>query len=488
MSIQRVFAAVVIGACGALAIPAAAQAPFPAGRPLSGSIVCRIQTTSGTAYTETQTHTWTLTGAAPQVSNGDLWIHPAQWSVTGSGRRNQESATFIQREEWTVAGGPLDAPIAIRSNGSNLTVELYHTPAQVSDGTSGATTSFGGGFSSTPSPWREPAREAPLPPIQGPRLAASLTGSTSVTITGRFPVHRQPAGTDVVESCTWQLAPAGGQSSLPPPPNSSAPQQTSQVDATGRRGANAPASAPAPPTVTVNALPPGASVADGPWSGQAQCVLTVTAPGYQDEQTHTWRITGGPPKLSGIFRHWPAVWSVKGKGARAGETWTIDVPETPAPIAIWELAGGAARIRIGSQHGIIVSNQGMTVSNNTVKVPFKASIEEWTFPVQEDVATNPTFSGTNTRKVPQGRGWRQPAGAETTETCTWNFTRGATTTPDLSSSTRTRDDVATIAGRAGSAGAVLAPISSPPPSNPTPQSGSSQHRDATGRVHTAPGG
>ncbi len=472
-TLRRAIGAVVLMvACGVLAMPAAAQAPFPAGRPLSGSIVCRIQTTSGTAYTETQTHTWTLTGAAPQVSNGDLWIHLAQWSVTGSGRRDQQSATFIQHEEWTVAGGPLDAPIAIRSSGSNLTVELYHTPAQVSDGTAGATTSIGGGFNSAPSPWREPAREAPLPPIQGPRLAASLTGSTSVTITGRFPVHRQPAGTDVVESCTWQIAPAGGQSSLPPPPNSPAPQQTAPVDATGRRGANAASPAEpvsGPPTVTVNALPLEATLANGPWSGQAQCVLTATAPGYQDEQTHTWRITGGPPKPNGIFRQWPAVWSVKGKGTRGGETWTIDVPETPAPIAIWELAGGS-RIRIGSQHGLIVSNQGLNVSGSaSARGPFKATLEEWTFPVREDVATNATISGTSTRRVPQGRGWRQPVGVETTEICTWNFTRGATTTPDLSSSTRPRDDVATIAAPAGSAGAVLAPAPAPP-SSPAPAS------------------
>ena len=169
------------------------------------------------------------------------------------------------------------------------------------------------------------------------------------------------------------------------------------------------------------------------------------------------------------------MWSVTGRGARAGETWTIDVPETPAPIAIWELAGGVGRIRIGSQHGLIVSNQGMTVSNNTVKGPFKASLEEWTFPVQEDVATNPTLSGTRTRTLPQGRGWRQPAGVEATETCTWNFTRAAT--PDLSSGTRPREDIGTIAARSPGAdpapvitalppGGVRASAGAPPPSKP----------------------
>ena len=58
------------------------------------------------------------------------------------------------------------------------------------------------------------------------------------------------------------------------------------------------------------------SVADGPWSGQMQCVLSVRGSDYQDDLTHTWRITGGPPEIVGMFRKWPAVWSVQGSGSR----------------------------------------------------------------------------------------------------------------------------------------------------------------------------
>src|SRR5262245_1307787 len=92
------------------------------------------------------------------------------------------------------------------------------------------------------------------------------------------------------------------------------------------------------------------SAADGPWSGQAQCVVSTRATNYQDVQTHTWRITGGPPQVTGSTRHWPAVWSVQGTGSRIlsssnpgaaaiaattggpSESWTHTVPETSAPI------------------------------------------------------------------------------------------------------------------------------------------------------------
>src|SRR5215510_463042 len=64
------------------------------------------------------------------------------------------------------------------------------------------------------------------------------------------------------------------------------------------------------------------SPAAGPWSGQAQCVLSTRATNYQDDQTHTWRLTGAPPVMVGSTRHWPAVWTVQGKGRRANASVT----------------------------------------------------------------------------------------------------------------------------------------------------------------------
>jgi len=175
------------------------------------------------------------------------------------------------------------------------------------------------------------------------------------------------------------------------------------------------------------------SAADGPWSGQVQCVLSARGPNpngmYRDDQTHTWRITGGPPGMSGMFRQWPAVWSVEGRGANttANVQWETNVPETSAPIAIWE-AGG--KIRFGSQHGLLVANGAMTLYNTVSKQQSTLSLQEWDFPAIEDAATATTVTGMRSRTTPYSRGPRQPSGIMTVETCAWNFTRGNAPTTD----------------------------------------------------------
>jgi hypothetical protein len=192
------------------------------------------------------------------------------------------------------------------------------------------------------------------------------------------------------------------------------------------------------------------SPADGPWSGQAQCVLTARGSGFEDEQTHTWRITGEPPRVTGSIRHWPAVWSVQGRGrrdvpgtgARAAltETWTITVPETSGPLAIWEIpgAGGDNRLRIGSQHGLLVAPGAMTLRATSGQI-LTPTVQEWVFPAAEDVVASTTITGTRTRTLPGGPAYRKPPEAVTTETCTWHFTRG---------STSSRASIATMADQA----------------------------------------
>lgn len=180
-----------------------------------------------------------------------------------------------------------------------------------------------------------------------------------------------------------------------------------------------------------------ASAADGPWSGQAQCVLSTRGTNYQDDQTHTWRITSGPPLVTGAARHWPAVWSVQGSGSRtigaASDSWTTNVPETSAPIAVWEVPGlrGANRLRIGSQHAQKTAGGAVRVKASSGE-NFAATVWEWQFPVIEDAATATSISGTNTQSLPVGPGWQRPFGVQTTATCTWSFTRaGASTTTAL---------------------------------------------------------
>src|SRR5687767_14496613 len=159
------------------------------------------------------------------------------------------------------------------------------------------------------------------------------------------------------------------------------------------------------------------SAADGPWSGQMQCVLSVKGPNYQDDQIHTWRIVPGSPVLNGLFRQWPAVWSVQGKGSRslatgASDTWTTTAPPTNAPLA-FSVNTVTGQLRIGSQHGLLNINGGVTGNTNNVggtRTPILGALQEWPFPIIDDAATATTISGTRTRAAPNPSGWRQPPG------------------------------------------------------------------------------
>jgi hypothetical protein len=192
---------------------------------------------------------------------------------------------------------------------------------------------------------------------------------------------------------------------------------------------------------TGEVLAQGRSPAEGPWSGQAQCVVVAQLPDYQDEQTHTWRLTGEPPMpaprgSAQVFYTWPATWSVQGRGRKTwpsptpgaigreqSERWTI-AHEMSSPLRITELGTGRLRIGAEGQRGASLGAIRVTEVSGRTR---EGSVQQWQFPVIEDNLTNTTISGTSTRTYPEGFGvgWGQPPKAITTTTCTWSFTRGA---------------------------------------------------------------
>jgi hypothetical protein len=168
---------------------------------------------------------------------------------------------------------------------------------------------------------------------------------------------------------------------------------------------------------------------------------------------------------------------VSAAGARAAltDTWTTAVPETSGPLAIWETPGapGDTRLRIGSQHGLLVAPGAMTLRASSGQI-LTPAIQEWVFPTVEDVVASTTISGTRTRVVPGGPAYRKPADVITTETCTWHFTRGntssrASTVSSSQASTATTVDQArpsiTVAGT-GTIGTIATPA--PPTAAPGP--------------------
>ena len=420
---------------GPLARPASSQVPLPLGRPFSGSIQCRIETT-GTGYSDKQVHTWTLTEGVPSTVNtvdGTVAIHPAQWSASGDGSLDYRSSggnlIIFYHDGWKMAAGPIDASIALRIRGSDLAVELWHTPAVVTDGISGAFSRFGDPFNNgQPEPWKEPAREAPLPTMQGSRTGTSLSGTTTAKLTGTFVPHRQPNGSEVVETCTWQLAPAA-QSNVPPPPpppqssNGSPAPQTGTIaggridapvrpratDARTSTEAATPAAAATPTVVTTPALFTTpvllASLPDGPWSGQVRCELDVQQAGYARHETQTWTLTGEKLAPNGVMRIYGAMWTYAGSGklervqdARTVSAhWEIKVPPTPAPFAFFIRASDQKLIiRLWHAQKVLydaLSGTREITVNGKARPPeaIKQAVSEWQLP-WFDVAPSPSIN------------------------------------------------------------------------------------------------
>jgi hypothetical protein len=235
------------------------------------------------------------------------------------------------------------------------------------------------------------------------------------------------------------------------------------------------------------------SPAEGPWSGQAQCVVVGKWTDYLDEQTHTWRLTGEAPTppvrgSAQVYFTWPATWTVQGSGRKTWpsrepggreqmERWTA-AHEMKMSLRITEVGAGTGRLRIGTegQRGAPLGSLRLTeVSGRTRDY----SVQQWAFPAIEDRASNTTISGTSTRTYPEGFGMGpgQPPKAITTATCTWNFTRGgieqsSANTPTGGANTATGDANTATGGRGVRervpiAGAVAATPSQHTPA-PTP--------------------
>ena len=198
------------------------------------------------------------------------------------------------------------------------------------------------------------------------------------------------------------------------------------------------AAGPAPPTGlgrpdrgSANPSLAGQTAADG-WSGQVQCVLSIRAAGYQDEQTHTW-VLSGAPNARNDFRDYPVAWTVTGSGNRTspslraaaavGDSWTRNATAKSAVTLFVPLGTNTLRVSPG-QPGQRATKAAGAVQSTGAAVG--ADADEWIFapidipaPGQNSTGSRP--AQTRTDLV----GWRQPAGTPVVETCSWNLAKGA---------------------------------------------------------------
>lgn len=170
------------------------------------------------------------------------------------------------------------------------------------------------------------------------------------------------------------------------------------------------------------------------WSGQVQCVTTVDAAGYQDTQTQTWSLSGAVNPRND-FRDYTATWTVTGSGSReprslrgvaadAGESWTRIGSDPTASLTVY-VPVGTKTIRIAPGQKPMRIPKGLRVASDAMP----HDIEEWRFlPIDiPDGSGLASLMGSRTQTRTDLVGWRQPAGTQVTETCTWNLTKNVTT-------------------------------------------------------------
>ena len=194
------------------------------------------------------------------------------------------------------------------------------------------------------------------------------------------------------------------------------------------------------------------------WNGWARCQIMVRGPGYSDQQSHSWTLTGAPATTQGALRIYPATWTDVGSGSlqrtqgsqSLDAKWTTSAQGLGAPIAVVVRASDG-RLLIKSSHaqlhprGAVTGTQQVTIDGK-MQPPGTISLEafEWNFPVIEDGATITRTSGTSTSPLTGKVGQMQPANARGTVSCAWQFVRSGTTAALPASTTAASTTPATI--------------------------------------------
>ena len=191
------------------------------------------------------------------------------------------------------------------------------------------------------------------------------------------------------------------------------------------------------------------SAITGPWSGQAQCQITVQGPyGYNYSETQTWALNGGQPTMQGAMNILPATWSVTGQGSFQKTTgsqtlvgqWKTNASPISAPLALFIRASDGMLILKSwhSQlvaHGSVIGTQQMYI-NGVAQTPgaISGGASEWQFPFSQVPSNSTSISGSTTVATNGPVGLMQPGGSQGTAACTWNFAAGNSLSAGVSGS------------------------------------------------------
>ena len=181
------------------------------------------------------------------------------------------------------------------------------------------------------------------------------------------------------------------------------------------------------------------TAADGPWTGWVRCEITAQGAGYSDHQTHTWVMTGGAPRVEGVFRVYPATWTVVGGGS-LGRTQTTNVTaewatsgqSSNAPIAVWTRGDGhlvftLRHDQLRAPNGFTGYRFYTTDGKDQPRQAIAAETYEYRFQPIDDAPAN-SITGSSTVPVPSSNAFAptpQP-GSTATSSCSWQFVQSGT--------------------------------------------------------------
>jgi hypothetical protein len=226
------------------------------------------------------------------------------------------------------------------------------------------------------------------------------------------------------------------------------------------------------------------------WSGSASCDVTVTGPGYSDQQKHQWTLTGGAPTKSGAFDIYPGTWSVTGGGSlertQGSQTlhaeWKRSVAAMSAPISVVVRASDGA-ILIGAGHAQLRAANAVT-GTQEVRVDGKVTSHsqigleafEYAFPSSQGAAKSTQVSGQKSDSPSGSFGPMQPAGSKVQVRCSWSFQQGGAAGVPQSSSAASN----ATSTPAGGGHPTLAPAGTATPTTPPTGASSNQTIQAPG--------
>ena len=228
------------------------------------------------------------------------------------------------------------------------------------------------------------------------------------------------------------------------------------------------------------------TAADGPWAGWAQCELTAQFTGagqtYLNQQTHTWTLIGSTPTSGTDIKVYLATWTVTGSGSSlrlesngrtvtekwstAGEPMSDSITFRLDNAGVLHIASREQLRSAGATTGVRVafSTNGNAPNQATPLSP--GYVDEWAFPLIQDVATKTTISRALPPSAVGSIAPGQPAGTTSTATCSWHFIRGGPAPPPPPPRSMSQQTVSKPGGPAPSS--AMSSISPPvaPPGRP----------------------